>query len=799
MTKLRHLQVSAFRGARFSLPLDFGNKNNSLAVFGENASGKSTITDAIEWFIQDRVDHLWREDCKQEALRHVLAGVDDACTVELKFDGQGSHGAKSLTADLKTSTTFNNDSTRALVDALKEDRIILRHADIVKFLDERKGNKRKAIADIIGYEEITQFRDVIQQTNNALKKEGAFIGAKQQSESLQGDMIESVGQVVPDRQSFLSIAQRIVEPFNLKTTVTDEASLNKILDELRGLGNSAEKIKTAEQLAQLAMTCETLKTDIDEFLVEAATFAESYNALARKRESVGQLRLSDFLIKGQALIDAGTYTDDACPFCQSSFDLGKLRKDVGERLAEMEEIQGKLDAAKGLKDALLHTISGIGTRAKALSETYKDLVHYEALVTSASAATTILRSYYKALGKAFDALEVFEAPEGFDEAVSALGSQCEASATKAKEDSGKLRLTELEEKIASVLSKLDVLRRQVRDYERAQRIIDAYEAQILTLLKMFERFVTVQNAALQAVLDTISTDVGTFYQKLHPKESVDNVRLTMVGEEGVEFEYSFHGTPTQPPQKYLSESHLNSLGVVLFLANARIFNKTARFLVLDDIVTSFDTSHRRRLLRLLRDEFSDWQVIILTHENIWFDIIKKEMGQHGWLFREVRSDDVNGILLENSPASLKEIIQQKKGKEDVTNDLRKLLELVLKNICQALEAKVAFRFNDVNEKRMSDELISQLRSTLNTKSPDLLKTQIFSDLAGSALIANLVSHDNPDKIVGEDIDVLLEDIEKLLSLFTCSDCGRYIRADIVVPGTKAISCKCGKSQIPWKT
>lgn len=799
MTKLRQLQVSAFRGARFPVPLDFGRKTKSLAVFGENASGKSTITDAIEWFIQDRVDHLWREDCKQEALRHVLAGTDDACTVELRFDGQNNHGAKSLSADLKTSTKFANENARALVDALKDERIILRHADIVKFLDERKGNKRKAIADIIGYEEITQFRDVIQQTNTALKKEGAYAGAKSQSETLQGDMVGSVGQVVPNRQSFLGIAQNIVTPFDLKTTITNEASFNKAEEELRGLGNSAEKVKAAERLEQLATACEALKADVDGFLAEAATFADSYNALATERESVDKLRLSDFLTKGRAVIDVDTYTDDACPFCLSPFDLDKLQKDVIERLAEMVEIQGKLDAAKGLKDALLQSISGIGTRAKGIAETYKDLDDYETLVASASAATALLRTYYKGLGDAFDAFEVFKSPEGFDDALSAFRSECDGSAVKAKEDAGKLGLTELEKKVADALGRLGTLGRQVRDFERAQRIIDAYEAQILTLSTIFEQFVTVQNAALQAVLDTISADVGAFYQRLHPNESVDDVRLTMVGEEGIEFEYSFHGTPTQPPRKYLSESHLNSLGVVLFLANARIFNKKANFLVLDDIVTSFDTSHRRRLLRLLRDEFSDWQIIILTHENIWFDIIKKEMAQHGWLFQELRSDDTNGILLENSPASLKEIIKQKKGEEDVTNDLRKLLELVLKNICHALEVKVAFRFNDINEKRMADELISQLRSSLKEKSPGLLETQIFSNLAGSALIANLVSHDNPEKIVGEDIDVLLEDIEELVALFVCKDCGRHIRADIVVPGAREISCKCGKSHILWKT
>ncbi len=799
MTKLRYLNVSAFRGARFPLPLDFGSKTRSLAIFGENASGKSTITDAIEWFIQDRVDHLWREDCKQEALRHVLAGDDNASNVELKFDGLDRNGTKSLSAALKTTTSFANENTRDLVDALKDDRIILRHADIVKFLDERKGNKRKAIADIIGYEDITQFRDVIQQTLNALKKEGAYTGAKQQSETLQGDMVDCVGQVVPDRQTFLGIAQGIVAPFDLKTVISDEPSFEAVLNELRGQGNSAEKIKAAELLTQIAAACEALKADIEAFLDEATSFVGPYNTLAKERESVNKLRLSDFLTKGQAVIDSEGYTDEACPFCLSPFDLAKLNGEVAQRLAEMAEIQEKLETAKELKDGLLMTISSIGTRAKAISETYKEVAGYDALMSSASLATELLRSYYKGIGNAFDALEVFESPDGFDEAVSTLHTQCKASTIKAREDAEKLGLTEIEQKVASAISTLETLGRQVRGFERAQRIIDAYEAQILTLSSIFESFVVVQNAALQAVLDTISADVGDFYQKLHPKESVDNVRLTMVGEEGVEFEYSFHGKPAQPPRKYLSESHLNSIGVVLFLANARIFNKQAKFLVLDDIVTSFDTSHRRRLLRLLRDEFSDWQIIILTHENVWFDIIKREMGQHGWLFHEVRSDDTNGILLENSPATLKEIIKQKKGKEDVSNDLRKLLELVLKNICHALQVKVAFRFNEINERRMADELISQLRATLNDKSSDIQKTQIFSDLAGSALIANLVSHDNADKIVGEDIDVLLEDIEKLVSLFMCEHCGHHIRADAVVPGAKAISCRCGKSQIPWKT
>lgn len=798
MIKLRKLSVSGFRGARFALPLDFTNNSKSLAIFGENAAGKSTITDALEWFLTDRVGHLWREDCKQEALRHVLIAEGDDSMVAVEFIGDSLTGEKRLSSDLKTSTDLANDNTRVVVEGLQDDRIILRHADIVAFLDQQKGAKRKAIADIIGYEEINKFRDAIQGTLNALKREPEYTGAKTYAETRAGDMVRDVGQIVQDRQAFLAFAQSIVAPFELGIEITDDATFAGAVKMLNAFGNSEEKIKKAQRLDQLAKACTALAAEITTFAPDTEAFVTSYNALAKERESVNRLRLSDFLSKGQAVIESDDYVDDACPFCLSACELGTLQGEVAKRIEALSAIQKRLDTAKAQKDAVLQAILSIGLQAKAIGETYADLTGFNDLVAATTTARKLLRVAHQGITNAFDGLTVYEATDGFEDGIARLQRCCETGAANAEEEAGKLGLSEEERKVATALSSLNTLESQVRDYERAHRVIDAYEVQILTLDAIFEHFVKVQNATLQSVLNTISADVGKFYAKLHPNESVDNVRLTMVGEEGVEFQYAFHGQEVQPPRKYLSESHLNSLGVVLFLANARIFNKKAKFLVLDDIVTSFDTSHRRRLLRLLRDEFFDWQIIILTHESVWFEIIKKEMAQHGWKFHEVRADGPNGIVLDDTPASLKEIIAQKKGKDDVTNDLRKLLEMVLKEICASLEVKVAFRFNEWNEKRMADELISQLRSTLGDKSPDLKKHAVFSDLAGSALVANLVSHDNADNIVGEDIDVLLEDIEKLASLFTCPECGRYISAKIEVPGEKAVSCKCGKTRIPWK-
>lgn len=799
MTKLRSLTATGFRGARFKLPLNFTNKHRSLAIYGENAAGKSTVTDALEWFIRDRIEHLWKEDCKLDALRHVKCSDDEASVVEVNFDGEDQNGSKSLSAALKVSTTYGQHEVANLLEDLKSDRIILRHADIVRFLDVSKGGKREAIARIIGFDEIIQFRSVIQQSRNALQKDAAYTGAKQQSENLQTGMIDSVGQVVPDRAVFLEIAKELVEPFEIATEILDKASYTKAVDELRSLGNSAEKIKTAQRLNLLEQLCKNLLIDLSKVVEKLEGFSFDYNALAKERENVNKLRLSEFLVKGKTVIDEDTVSDDECPFCLSPYNIEDLQGEVTKRIAALGELQAKLDECGEAKDELLSAITDAGLKANSVVTDYADLVEFDALVESAKTTYQSLRSGYKAVKVAFETLAVLEPLGGFAAAISDLNGKCEVSAKAAQAAAKKLELTETEKQITEILTTLQTLGSQVKSYEACQRAIGVFETQILTLSTMFDEFVTVQNKALQAVLDIVSTDVGRFYKKLHPKESIDNVHLAMVGEEGVEFEYSFHGQPTQPPRKYLSESHLNSLGVVLFLANALIFNKQARFLVLDDIVTSFDINHRRRLLRLLKEEFADWQILILTHESVWFDLIKREMGQAGWLFHEVSADNDNGILLENSPSTLRALIAQKKGKEDVTNDLRKLLEVILKDVCHALEVKVTFRFNELNEKRMPEELLSQLRSTLKAKSPDLVDHSVFSDLAGSTLIANLGSHDNQEKIVGGDIDVFLEDIDKLINLFVCSDCNQLVRTKFPVAGAKAISCKCGCFALSWKS
>lgn len=52
---------------------------------------------------------------------------------------------------------------------------------------------------------------------------------------------------------------------------------------------------------------------------------------------------------------------------------------------------------------------------------------------------------------------------------------------------------------------------------------------------------------------------------------------------------------------------------------ADTFNEKLDFLVLDDVVNSFDVYHRGELARLLATDFTDRQVLVLTHDQLFYD------------------------------------------------------------------------------------------------------------------------------------------------------------------------------------
>ena len=135
-------------------------------------------------------------------------------------------------------------------------------------------------------------------------------------------------------------------------------------------------------------------------------------------------------------------------------------------------------------------------------------------------------------------------------------------------------------------------------------------------------FIKVQKEGLENFIDSFSSKINEYYQYMNPDEPFQEIKIVTMGEEdelkGITIEYKYNGAWVSPPQKYFSESHLNCFGISFFLASVDAFNDINEFIVLDDVISSFDTNHRKRFAQLLFEKFSERQIILLTHEEEWF-------------------------------------------------------------------------------------------------------------------------------------------------------------------------------------
>lgn len=89
---------------------------------------------------------------------------------------------------------------------------------------------------------------------------------------------------------------------------------------------------------------------------------------------------------------------------------------------------------------------------------------------------------------------------------------------------------------------------------------------------------------------------------------------------------SFCGQET-PPQAYFSDSHLDTLGLCVFLALSTLDQPADTILVMDDVLASIDEPHVERLIEMLYAEALRFRhCLITTHYRPW-----KQKLRWGWL------------------------------------------------------------------------------------------------------------------------------------------------------------------------
>ncbi len=109
-----------------------------------------------------------------------------------------------------------------------------------------------------------------------------------------------------------------------------------------------------------------------------------------------------------------------------------------------------------------------------------------------------------------------------------------------------------------------------------------------------------------------------------------------------------------------------------------------------------------------------------------------------------------------------------------------------------------FLYNDKNEKRMVNELLSELKAKLKDRRCELKDHMAFDRLSSSTFLGNIAFHDSSFSENISDLKTFYDYVIELENLFKCGNCDRYISKKYYDSVEDKIRCACEDMKYEWK-
>ena len=219
----------------------------------------------------------------------------------------------------------------------------------------------------------------------------------------------------------------------------------------------------------------------------------------------------------------------------------------------------------------------------------------------------------------------------------------------------------------------------------------------------------------------------------------------------------FYGLTDLSAATLLPESYRNAFAICIYLAAALRSSSTARFMVLDDITSSFDAGHQWALMELIRTTIAypanpdGPQVIILSHDGLLEKYFDTMAAGANWHHQRLLGLPPKGLVYPHTQNvnRLEQAARQllSAGQTDLAMPLiRQYLEQKLLQIIRKLGIPVPLDFSIREDRKMVGNCLDAISTAidLHKKAATLiLHFQQVHDLRTvhvPALIANWVSH-----------------------------------------------------------
>lgn len=804
MNKINSIKISGIRGIKNSLELNLNKK--SILVYGDNGSGKSSITDAFEWFYYDKVGHLISEETGatkgKGALRNLFLDNSVDATIKVECSKPELSSQKSINSALRITQSNISVDFNDFLKSTQAENLILRYRDLLRFIISTKKEKLDTLQEIIGFSQVGDIRDLLRKNAGRIARNINASRYDNKKSTQQTILIENFGQNITSANQFFEVANELIKPLRSKIEIKNYKNIKEILKEIESTEDT-EVINKISFLSKINENLSEIVGNIDSINSDYDVYYKSVADLKKEKEKIEKLQILNLLLEGQKLMQSEIIKDDVCPLCQQDKSKIELVFEINQRIEELQELQKeKEQVEQGAKDLQL-TIQKNSNLLNALKlEKLFNKEEYKTIKNQISDLTSAFEKYTTELKKNILSDELIQSSE-----LTINKSTTQKIADESKTQAKTLSENQKKNPRLQIHTKLSLATQAYGQYNKIVKEEAVLRRQQLTFEALFADFIKRQELSLNVFLEMFSQDINDYYTSMNPNEKIENIKLVPLKDGnddlvGITIEYDFYDETKSPPIAYLSESHINCLGLAFYLASVKAFNKQNGFFILDDIISSFDRPHRTRFARLLTNKFDKFQILLFTHEREFYELIATEVKSKGWLLQDLHWTKETGTVLKIPLVDYKSQIEEKFSSRD-TNDLgnliRKYLERKLKSISYEIEAKVAYRNNEINEKRMAPELLDAVQSKLSKASKELKDLADIPKIKGMPmLLGNTTSHDNEFQESIEDLEVMWEDSKALIHCFFCTDCNKFISIKNYDTVENKIRCGCGKIKYDWK-
>ena len=217
----------------------------------------------------------------------------------------------------------------------------------------------------------------------------------------------------------------------------------------------------------------------------------------------------------------------------------------------------------------------------------------------------------------------------------------------------------------------------------------------------------------------------------------------------------FHSLQNLSPQAVLSESFRNAFAISLYLAAASLYGGMPKFIVLDDVTSSFDAGHQLYLVELLRTVLarpanpSGLQIILLSHDTMLEKLFNKHTGSGFWWHQRLEGVPQLGVYPQTGAVNKvkdQTIAMLQGGQVDFAKEgVRQYLEYRLSDLISRLRIPVPVdvAFND--SKQLASEFLNAINSAVNLNQAANKLVLDASQVSGlntnmMTIVGNFLSH-----------------------------------------------------------